>query len=128
MISTLKKDSRFIFHKGLDWNAAGSKQVMMRIATPTLLLSMPLPDFTMPYNVITLTCTVIALFYGSVFNLFYRRYYPSSERQSLKDKFVKLLTFWIPKKSAQAQPNQDQVATTEARQEKSDNTPKEKEK
>ncbi|CAO3639653.1 unnamed protein product [Mucor hiemalis] len=33
-----------------------------RIYTDTLLVSLPTPDFSMPYNVITLTCTVIALF------------------------------------------------------------------
>jgi phosphatidylinositol glycan class T len=40
-----------------------------------LLLTMPTPDFTMPYNVITLTSTVIVLFYGTIFNLLFRRFY-----------------------------------------------------
>ncbi|CAJ0627124.1 3382_t:CDS:10 [Entrophospora sp. SA101] len=39
----------------------------IRIYTETLLVSLPTPDFSMPYNVITLTCTVIALFFGSKF-------------------------------------------------------------
>ncbi|KAJ8654354.1 hypothetical protein O0I10_009922 [Lichtheimia ornata] len=46
----------------------------MRIYTDTLLVSLPTPDFSMPYNVITLTCTVIALFFGSIFNLLTRRF------------------------------------------------------
>lgn len=46
-----------------------------RIVTPTILLTMPVPDFTMPYNVITLTSTLIVLFYGTFFNLSYRRFY-----------------------------------------------------
>ncbi|KAI8886113.1 Gpi16 subunit, GPI transamidase component, partial [Backusella circina FSU 941] len=45
-----------------------------RIYTDTLLVSLPTPDFSMPYNVITLTCTVIALFFGSVFNLLIRHF------------------------------------------------------
>ncbi|KAL0077386.1 GPI transamidase GPI16 [Phycomyces blakesleeanus] len=47
----------------------------MRIYTDTLLVSLPTPDFSMPYNVITLTCTVIALFFGSLFNLLIRSFY-----------------------------------------------------
>lgn len=42
--------------------------------TEGLLLSLPTPDFSMPYNVITLTCTVVALFYGSVVTLTTRRW------------------------------------------------------
>ncbi|EXX71787.1 Gpi16p [Rhizophagus irregularis DAOM 197198w] len=44
----------------------------IRVYTETLLVSLPTPDFSMPYNVITLTCTVIALFFGSTFNLLTR--------------------------------------------------------
>lgn len=34
----------------------------------SVLLQCPTPDFSMPYNVITMTCTVLALFFGrSVF-------------------------------------------------------------
>ncbi|OZJ05123.1 hypothetical protein BZG36_01366 [Bifiguratus adelaidae] len=44
----------------------------VRIYTSPLLISLPTPDFSMPYNVITMTCTVIALFFGSYFNLLTR--------------------------------------------------------
>ncbi|KAF2860527.1 Gpi16 subunit, GPI transamidase component [Piedraia hortae CBS 480.64] len=43
------------------------------LRTTPLLLSLPTPDFSMPYNVIILTSTVIALGFGSVFNLLVRR-------------------------------------------------------
>ncbi|KAI8994674.1 GPI transamidase component PIG-T [Pilobolus umbonatus] len=46
----------------------------LRIYTDTLLVNLPTPDFSMPYNVITLTCTVIALFFGSIFNLLIRSF------------------------------------------------------
>ncbi|CAO3633813.1 unnamed protein product [Cunninghamella echinulata] len=46
-----------------------------RIYTDTLLVSLPTPDFSMPYNVITLTCTIIALFFGSIFNLLIRSFH-----------------------------------------------------
>ncbi|GAB5593972.1 Subunit of the glycosylphosphatidylinositol transamidase complex-like protein [Umbelopsis nana] len=44
----------------------------IKVYTEILLASLPTPDFSMPYNVITLTCTVIALFFGSIFNLLIR--------------------------------------------------------
>ncbi|KAI9105570.1 GPI transamidase component PIG-T [Phlyctochytrium arcticum] len=47
-----------------------------RVYTETLLVALPTPDFSMPYNVITLTCTLLALFFGSMFNLLTRRFEP----------------------------------------------------
>lgn len=49
--------------------------VVQTVITPKLLITMPTPDFTMPFNVITLTSTVIILFYGTFFNQSYRRFY-----------------------------------------------------
>ncbi|CAJ0762887.1 1279_t:CDS:1, partial [Entrophospora sp. SA101] len=40
----------------------------------------------MPYNVITLTCTVIALFFGSMFNLMTRHFLALKQEDELKDK------------------------------------------
>ncbi|CAJ0890876.1 18553_t:CDS:2 [Entrophospora sp. SA101] len=42
--------------------------------------------FSMPYNVITLTCTVIALFFGSMFNLMTRHFLALKQEDELKDK------------------------------------------
>lgn len=44
------------------------------LRTTSLLLTLPTPDFSMPYNVIILTSTVIALGFGSIFNLLIRRF------------------------------------------------------
>jgi Gpi16 subunit, GPI transamidase component len=44
------------------------------LRTTSLLLNLPTPDFSMPYNVIILSSTVIALAFGSVFNLLVRRF------------------------------------------------------
>jgi phosphatidylinositol glycan class T len=44
------------------------------LRTTSLLLSLPTPDFSMPYNVIILTSTVIALGFGSIFNMLVRRF------------------------------------------------------
>lgn len=44
------------------------------IRTTSLLLPLPTPDFSMPYNVIILTSTVMALSFGFIFNLIVRRF------------------------------------------------------
>ncbi|RMZ68748.1 gpi transamidase component gpi16 [Pyrenophora seminiperda CCB06] len=44
------------------------------IRTTSLLLPLPTPDFSMPYNVIILTSTVMALGFGNIFNLLVRRF------------------------------------------------------
>lgn len=49
------------------------------IRTTSLLLPLPTPDFSMPYNVIILTSTVMALAFGSIFNLLVRRFVGADE-------------------------------------------------
>ncbi|KAG0198227.1 hypothetical protein BGX28_008325 [Mortierella sp. GBA30] len=58
----------------------------IRVYTETLLVSLPTPDFSMPYNVITLTCTVIALFFGSMFNLMTRNFEVVEPTKAKEDK------------------------------------------
>ncbi|KAJ9614101.1 Subunit of the glycosylphosphatidylinositol transamidase complex-like protein [Cladophialophora chaetospira] len=48
------------------------REVFLR--TTSLLLPLPTPDFSMPYNVIILTSTVMALAFGSIYNLLVRRF------------------------------------------------------
>lgn len=38
-----------------------------------LLVPLTTPDFSMPYNVITITCTAFALYFGSLLNVLRRR-------------------------------------------------------
>ncbi|KAG6853113.1 hypothetical protein C0991_006803 [Blastosporella zonata] len=45
-----------------------------RLYTPTLLVDLATPDFSMPYNVIIFTCSLIAFLFGSVFNLLTRKF------------------------------------------------------
>jgi GPI-anchor transamidase subunit T len=63
-----------------------SKDVYIR--TTSLLLPLPTPDFSMPYNVIILTSTVMALAFGSIFNLLVRRFVAVDE---VEDNRLKLL-------------------------------------
>ncbi|KAF9984000.1 hypothetical protein BGZ75_004425 [Mortierella antarctica] len=66
--------------------ARQDEQDKIRVYTETLLVSLPTPDFSMPYNVITLTCTVIALFFGSMFNLMTRNFEVVEQTKPKEDK------------------------------------------
>ncbi|XP_040575973.1 GPI transamidase component PIG-T [Lepeophtheirus salmonis] len=46
---------------------------LLRLYTEVLLVSLPTPDFSMPYNVICLACTVIALAFGPLHNITTRK-------------------------------------------------------
>jgi phosphatidylinositol glycan class T len=70
------------------------------LRTTSLLLPLPTPDFSMPYNVIILTSTVIALGFGSIFNMLVRKFVlleevPASPLKAkvvaVKDKLAALL-------------------------------------
>lgn len=49
------------------------EQDYIRIYTEPMVIILPAPDFSMPYNVITYSCTIIALFFGSMYNAYTRR-------------------------------------------------------
>lgn len=49
------------------------KERSVQTYTEVLLVPLATPDFSMPYNVITLTCTVLALYFGSLLNILRRR-------------------------------------------------------
>ncbi|KAI8523245.1 hypothetical protein RHMOL_Rhmol13G0058600 [Rhododendron molle] len=55
--------------------------------TEVLLVPLTTPDFSMPYNVITITCTVFALYFGSLLNVLRRRM--GEEERLLKSKAAK---------------------------------------
>ena len=47
----------------------GQSPVLVQLYTESLLVNLPTPDFSMPYNVICLTCTVVALAFGPLHNI-----------------------------------------------------------
>jgi phosphatidylinositol glycan class T len=49
------------------------------LRTTSLLLPLPTPDFSMPYNVIILTSTIIALTFGNIFNVLVRQFVGAEE-------------------------------------------------
>ncbi len=55
-------------------NNSLERGIPRRIYTPAVLVDLATPDFSMPYNVIIMSSTLIALIFGSVFNLLTRRF------------------------------------------------------
>lgn len=51
-----------------------SHENFQRIYTPVLLADLATPDFSMPYNVIILSCSLMAFIFGSIFNLLTRKF------------------------------------------------------
>lgn len=45
-----------------------------RVYSSTLLVDLATPDFSMPYNVIILTCSIVAFVFGNSFNLLTRSF------------------------------------------------------
>lgn len=52
---------------------------VMNLRTTSLLLYLPTPDFSMPYNVIIFTSTAIALAFGGLYNILVRRFVGANE-------------------------------------------------
>lgn len=50
------------------FNASRAQGYLVTIRTESLLITLPTPDFSMPYNVICLACTVVALAFGPIHN------------------------------------------------------------
>ena len=64
-------------NRGFDVAAAIITTVSPRrlnLRTTSLLLNLPTPDFSMPYNVIIFTSTAIALAFGGLYNILVRRF------------------------------------------------------
>ncbi|XP_042220880.1 GPI transamidase component PIG-T-like [Homarus americanus] len=74
-ISAILPNSRNVSVNNLNGSTLKEKLLVqdrasfVRIHTETLLVSLPTPDFSMPYNVICLACTVVALAFGPIHNI-----------------------------------------------------------
>lgn len=67
-------DNSSIQHQSVEARAFMPQHTPRRIYTPVLLVDPATPDFSMPYNVIIMSCTLIALIFGSIFNLLTRKF------------------------------------------------------
>ena len=79
----------------LFFSSEDKKTFFLRLHTESLLVTLPTPDFSMPYNVICLACTVIAIAFGSIHNLSTKRFVILEKEEDvgfltkLKSKFFK---------------------------------------
>jgi GPI-anchor transamidase subunit T len=62
----------------------------LRIHTESLLINLPTPDFSMPYNVICLACTVVALAFGPLHNMTTKRLVLKKKDEAKKGLIEKL--------------------------------------
>ena len=67
-----------------------NKHRLANIYTETLLMNLPLPDFSMPYNVICLVSTVVAIAFGSLHN-FTTKKFKFAEPKTFKEKVIERL-------------------------------------
>ncbi|XP_015598546.1 GPI transamidase component PIG-T [Cephus cinctus] len=68
---------------------------LVQLRTESLLISLPTPDFSMPYNVVCLACTAVALAFGPLHNITTKRLVLKNVTRNWKKKllsFVKRLT------------------------------------
>lgn len=52
---------------------ASRKGYLVQVRTEPIVITLPTPDFSMPYNVICLACTVVALAFGPLHNITTKR-------------------------------------------------------
>ena len=62
----------------------------LRIHTEALLINLPTPDFSMPYNVICLACTVVALAFGPLHNMTTKRLVLQKKEEGKKSFLARL--------------------------------------
>ncbi|XP_055333755.1 GPI transamidase component PIG-T-like [Paramacrobiotus metropolitanus] len=64
----------FQFPKNFTQLRSTENACFLRLYTKALLVSLPTPDFSMPYNVICMTCTVLALAFGPIHAITTKRF------------------------------------------------------
>ncbi len=80
----------------------------VRIHTSTLLVSLPTPDFSMPYNVICLVSTVVSLAFGPIHNLTTRRPRIASNKSETKsNSFITKIKNFFKRKTKSIEQKQD---------------------
>lgn len=62
------------------------------------MVSLPTPDFSMPYNVICLACTVVAIAFGSLHNLTTRSFVAKDPEKVKQNPLQKLKALFIKQK------------------------------
>ncbi|CAF1058341.1 unnamed protein product [Rotaria sp. Silwood1] len=67
----------------LNQSLSSSSDGFVRLYSETLLVNLPTPDFSMPFNVICLGCTAVALAFGGLHNLTTKEFVFSEKRPKI---------------------------------------------
>ncbi|XP_003701538.1 phosphatidylinositol glycan anchor biosynthesis class T [Megachile rotundata] len=70
---------------------ASREGYIVQLRTESLLISLPTPDFSMPYNVICLACTAVALAFGPLHNISTKRLVLKRIEMDWKEKLFSFL-------------------------------------
>jgi len=103
------------------WGNPDSGEDVLRIYTETLLVSLPTPDFSMPYNVICLACTVAALAFGPIHNITTKTLQlvqPGEEEKGLLGKLLAKVKGIFKKKEVEAASKEETVEEEDKEDEK----------
>ncbi|XP_055546383.1 GPI transamidase component PIG-T [Wyeomyia smithii] len=79
------------------FNATQPNGYFLQMRTEALLLTLPIPDFSMPYNVICLACTVVALAFGPIHNISTKKIV-AKRKETAKPKLVDKIKGWFKRK------------------------------
>ncbi|XP_023287700.1 GPI transamidase component PIG-T [Orussus abietinus] len=72
---------------------------LVQLRTESLLISLPTPDFSMPYNVICLACTAVALAFGPLHNISTKRLLLRRVKGDWKKKIISVVKSCLTRKS-----------------------------
>ena len=75
----LLKTFNHIFYFSLSTSSDG----FVRLYSESLLVNLPTPDFSMPFNVICLGCTAVALAFGGLHNLTTKEFKFAEKRKKI---------------------------------------------
>lgn len=64
---------------------------LVQLRTESILISLPTPDFSMPYNVICLACTAVALAFGPLHNITTKRLVLKHITEDWRGKIVSMI-------------------------------------
>ncbi|KAG8039711.1 hypothetical protein G9C98_000440 [Cotesia typhae] len=81
---------------------------LVQLRTETILISLPTPDFSMPYNVICLACTAVALAFGPLHNISTKRLVlKKNTKVGWKDKITKAIKSFFSKRKSEEKEKED---------------------
>ena len=88
-------------------------QVVVQLYTESLLVNLPTPDFSMPYNVICLTCTVVALAFGPLHNITTKTLTLVETKDAPTGVLDKVKSFFSKKNTTTTDKNEESAKTEE---------------